>query len=70
MIKTLMVQGMRGTESTGAVQDALNNVDGVEAQVSMEHGGQAVVKLKKNISNDTLKSTVKGAGYSVMEILE
>ena len=70
MIKTLMVQGMKGIESTGAVSDALNNVDGIEADVSMKHGGEAVVRLTKNISNDTLKSAVKDAGYNVTEIFE
>ena len=53
---------------TGRVGEVLNTIDGVSAEVSLDNGGQAVVTLAKDVSDDVLKKAVEDAGYEVKEI--
>ncbi len=66
MTKTIRINGMMCTHCTGRVQEALNKLDGVSAEVNLENGGQAVVTLTKNISDDVLYNIIKEAGYEVV----
>ena len=68
MEKTIKINGMSCSHCTGRVQDALNGIDGVKAQVSLDDGGKAVVEISGAVSDDTLKKTVTDAGYEVISI--
>ena len=68
MEKTIKINGMSCSHCTGRVQDALNRIDGVKAQVSLDDGGKAVVEISGAVSDDTLKKTVTDAGYEVVSI--
>ena len=52
---------------TGRVEKALNDLDGVTAEVSLE-GKSATVTLSKDVSDETLVQTVTDAGYEVVDI--
>lgn len=66
MTKTIRINGMMCPHCTGRVQEALNKLDGVSAEVNLENGGQAVVTLTKDVSDDILYNTIKEAGYEVV----
>lgn len=68
MIKTIKIKGMMCGHCTGRVQEALNAIDGVSAEVSLNNGGEAVVTLSSDISEDVLVKTVTDAGYEVLSI--
>lgn len=68
MTKTIKINGMMCSHCTGRVSDALNAIDGVTAEVSLDNGGQAVVTLSKDVSDEILKKTVTDAGYEVTGI--
>ena len=68
MTKTIKINGMMCSHCTGRVSDALNALDGVTAEVSLDNGGQAVVTLSKDVSDEILKKTVTDAGYEVTGI--
>ncbi|MCH5209571.1 MAG: heavy metal translocating P-type ATPase [Oscillospiraceae bacterium] len=68
MTKTIRINGMMCSHCTGRVSDALNAIDGVTAEVTLDNGGQAVVTLNKDVSNETLTKTVTDAGYEVVGI--
>ena len=68
MTKTIKINGMMCSHCTGRVSDALNALDGVTAQVTLDNGGQAVVTLAKDVSDETLTKTVTDAGYEVTRI--
>ncbi len=67
MKKVLHIEGMMCTHCTGRVQQALNAMDGVQAEVSLE-GKCATVTLEKEVSEEALKKTVTDAGYEVTSI--
>ena len=66
MTKTIRINGMMCPHCTGRVQEALNKLDGVSAEVNLENGGQAVVTLTKDVSDEVLYNTIKEAGYEVV----
>lgn len=68
MTKTIKIKGMMCGHCTGRVQDALNAMDGVNAQVSLNNGGEAVVTLDKDVADSALAKTVTNAGYEVLGI--
>ena len=68
MTKTIKINGMMCSHCTGRVGEVLNAIDGVSAEVSLDNGGQAVVTLAKNVSDDVLKKAVVDAGYEVVGI--
>ncbi len=65
--KTIKIEGMTCTHCTGSVSKALNALEGVEAEVSLENKC-AEVTLSKDVSDDVLKSTVTDLGYEVISI--
>lgn len=68
MKKTIKIKGMMCGHCTGRVQDALNAMDGVSAEVSLNNGGEAVVTLSADVSDNALTKTVTDAGYEVLAI--
>ena len=66
--KTIKINGMMCSHCTGRVGEVLNAIDGVSAEVSLDNGGQAVVTLAKDVSDDVLKKAVVDAGYEVVGI--
>lgn len=67
MKKVLKIEGMMCNHCTGRVKKALNDLDGVTAEVSLE-GKSATVTLSKDVSDETLVQTVTDAGYEVVDI--
>ena len=67
MKKTISIEGMMCEHCVKHVTDALNKIDGVEAEVSLDDKN-AIVELKKAVSDDTLKQAVEDAGYQVTGI--
>lgn len=68
MTKTIKINGMMCSHCTGRVGEVLNAIDGVSAEVSLDNGGQAVVTLAKDVSDDVLEKAVVDAGYEVVGI--
>ena len=68
MTKTIKINGMMCSHCTGRVGEVLNAIDGVSAEVSLDNGGQAIVTLAKDVSDDVLKKAVVDAGYEVVGI--
>lgn len=68
MTKTIKIKGMMCSHCIGHVSDALNAINGVSANVSLDNGGQAVVTLAENVSDDTLTKAIVDAGYEVTGI--
>ena len=68
MTKTIKINGMMCSHCTGRVGEVLNAINGVSAEVSLDNGGQAVVTLAKDVSDDVLKKAVVDAGYEVVGI--
>lgn len=67
MKKTIAIEGMMCEHCVKHVTDALNKLDGVEAEVSLDDKN-ACVELKKDISDEELKQAVEDAGYQVTGI--
>lgn len=67
MKKVLKIEGMMCNHCTGRVEKALNDLEGVTAEVSLE-GKSATVTLSKEVSDETLMQTVTDAGYEVVDI--
>lgn len=68
MNKTIKINGMMCSHCTGRVSDALNAIDGVSAEVSLDNGGQAVVEISADVTDDMLKKAIIDAGYEVIGI--
>ena len=67
MKKTIKIKGMMCSHCTGTVSKALNSIDGVTAEVSLDDKC-AYVTLDKDVSDDILKKAVTDAGYEVIGI--
>ena len=67
MKKTMKIEGMMCGHCTGRVEKALNALDGVQAQVSLEDKA-AYVTIDGDVSDETLKKTVEDEGYQVTGI--
>ena len=65
--KTMDIEGMMCEHCASRVSQALNDIDGVEATVSLDHH-QANVKLTGNVSDEALTQAVVDAGYKVKGI--
>ena len=61
--KTLRVEGMMCEHCENAVKQALAAVEGVEVIAVSHERGAAVVRLDREISEDTLRKAVESAGY-------
>lgn len=66
--KEVYIDGMSCMHCAAKVEKALASVSGVaDAKVDLV-SKKAVVKLKKDIDNATLKATVEDLGYNVTDI--
>ncbi len=66
--KEVYIDGMSCMHCAAKVEKALASVSGVaDAKVDLVNK-KAVVKLKKDIDNATLKTTVEDLGYNVTDI--
>ena len=61
--KTLRVEGMMCEHCENAVRGALEALEGVEVKSVSHETGTAVVALKEELPEDTLKQAVEGVGY-------
>lgn len=66
MKEIIKIEGMMCPHCTGRVSQALNAINGVEAEVSLDNGGQAVVTYDSNVSLESIKKTIEDAGYKVV----
>ncbi len=67
MKKTMKIEGMMCGHCTGRVEKALNALEGVQAEVSLEDKA-AYVTIDGDVSDDTLKKAVEDEGYQVVDI--
>ena len=69
MKKIININGMSCEHCQARVEKALNAIAGVQAKVELKKN-RAVVNLKQDISEQTLKEVVTEAGYEVVSIEE
>ena len=67
MKKTIKIEGMMCGHCTGRVDKALNALEGVQAEVSLEDKA-AYLTISGDVSDELLKKTVEDEGYQVVEI--
>lgn len=65
MTKTVIIEGMRCSHCSGRVQQVLNSLPGVKAEVSLDKGCAVVTG---SADNEEIKKAVENAGYKVVEI--
>ena len=65
--KTFKVEGMHCEHCAMSVTKALNQIDGVRADVSLSKG-RAVISYDREVAEEVLKNTVEKAGYKVSGI--
>jgi len=68
-MKKISIEGMMCPRCTGKVYKALNAIEGIAAEVSLEDKA-AYVKVEKDVSDDILKVAVTEAGFEVTGIEE
>ncbi len=68
MEKILKIEGMMCNHCKMHVEKALNNLDGVSAEVNLEDKSAKVI-LSKEVSDEVLKKAVEEAGYEVNSII-
>ena len=68
MEKTLKIEGMMCEHCEARVKKALKALPEVEQAAVSHEAGTAVVTLKTEVSNDTLKKTVEDQDYTVTGI--
>ena len=68
MKKTMKIEGMMCPHCSGRVKRVLEALEAVEVAEVSHESGLAIVTLKAEISNDTLKKTVEDQGYTVLGI--
>lgn len=67
MKKVLTIEGMMCGHCTSRVEQALNALDGVQAQVSLEEK-TATVTAQKEVGEEELVKAVTDAGYTVIDV--
>jgi len=67
MKKTIVIEGMMCEHCTKSVSNALNEIDGVKAEVNLKDKA-AFIELSQEVSDDVLKDAVIEAGYEVVSI--
>lgn len=67
MKKTIKINGMMCNHCKAHVEQALNALDGVTAEVSLEDKA-AYLTLDREVGDDVLKKAVTDAGYEVVAI--
>ena len=65
--KTIEITGMHCEHCAMSVTKALNQIDGVRADVSLSKG-RAVISYDREVAEEVLKNTVEKAGYKVLGI--
>lgn len=65
--KVMKIEGMRCENCNRRVQNALNQLDGVNAKVYGDRA-EAVVKLGRDVEDIELERAVTGLGYRVISI--
>ncbi len=65
--KILIIGGMSCSNCAARVQNALNALDGVAAEVSLEKKS-ARVRLSRSVPDDVLRAAVARAGYEVISV--
>lgn len=65
--KVIKIEGMRCENCNRRVQNALNQLDGVNAKVYGDRA-EAVVKLGRDVEDIELERAVTGLGYRVISI--
>ncbi|MDR3112958.1 MAG: cation transporter [Endomicrobium sp.] len=65
MNRTLYVEGMTCSHCKKRVEDALNAIDGVKAEVNLKKN-VAEISLSKAVEDETLKKAVEEAGYRII----
>ena len=67
MKKTMKIEGMMCGHCTGRVEKALNALEGVQAEVSLEDKA-AYLTIDGDVSDAALKKAVEDEGYQVVDI--
>lgn len=67
MVKHILIDGMSCEHCTMRVQNALNALNGVSADVGLEDK-TATVTLTESVGDDVLRKTIEDAGYVVISI--
>lgn len=65
MTKTVIIEGMRCSHCSGRVQQVLNSLPGVKAEVSLD---KKCAVVTGSADNEEIKKAVENAGYKVVEI--
>lgn len=65
--KKMDIEGMTCDHCKRRVENALNSIDGVNAKVSLGKQ-EAMVKLGKEVPDETLREAVESQGYKVVSI--
>lgn len=68
MKKTMKIEGMMCPHCSGRVKKVLEALEAVDVAEVSHESGLAIVTLKADIANDTLKKTVEDQGYTVLGI--
>ena len=68
MKKTMNIEGMMCGHCAARVKKALEALDGVESAEVSHEKGTAIVTLKSDVANDTLKQAVEAQDYKVKSI--
>lgn len=68
MKKTMKIEGMMCGHCEARVKKALEALDGVESAEVSHEKGTAIVTLKADVANDTLKQAVEAQDYKVKSI--
>lgn len=63
----LTVEGMTCSQCKARVENALNGIDGVWAQVNLKDGS-ALLHMKKPVADDELRRVIAQAGYTAKDI--
>lgn len=66
--KTLLIEGMTCNHCKNAVENALNALDGVAAEVDIKDK-KACVSMSRLVSDEELREAVERQGYEVKKIL-
>ena len=67
MKKIMEINGMHCNHCSSNVEKALNAIDGVSAKVNLAKKN-AVITLKKDVEDETLRNAVTSLGFEVGEI--
>lgn len=69
MKKIIEIKGMTCGHCQARVEKALNTIAGVDAKVDLKKN-RAIVNLKNDTSDQTLRNAVTEAGYEVVSVAE